>query len=54
VVVVDGPISIIANLSSAPIVFAVEAGRQLLGAFSTVSKADGAITIAPDAVALVG
>jgi maltooligosyltrehalose trehalohydrolase len=54
VVVVDGPISIIANLSSAPIVFAVEAGRELLGTFSTASKADGAITIAPDAVALVG
>jgi hypothetical protein len=50
----DGPVTVIANLSDAPIVFPLESGRELLGQFSHVQSGDGAVTLAPDAVALVG
>jgi maltooligosyltrehalose trehalohydrolase len=53
VLVMDGPVTVIANLSASPIVFQQEPGTGLVGRFAEVTEGEDALDIGPASVALV-
>ena len=54
VLVMNGPVTVIANLSTSPVVFGLEPSRRLAGRFAEVAESDEGLVIGPGSVALVG